>query len=161
MNYLSGITSVQSRGRKLNLRGFARPMSSISKGHSVAYAKVVSRNGKLVVYIPRSSFVNVAVPGDSSRKDLESEFHSLVTQWESETSFHSSLSEKFTHEAYQRIMAMGRDALPFIFADLQHNPRHWFYALEKILGRDVAKGTHSFASARAAWLEWGYKNNCI
>jgi hypothetical protein len=89
------------------------------------------------------------------------EFPKLVKQWEDETSFHSSLGEKFTNEAYQRIMARGDEALPFILSDLQRNRRHWFYALEKIVGRDIASGAKNYAEARAAWLEWGYKNNHI
>ncbi|HEY1662974.1 MAG TPA: hypothetical protein VGI03_11195 [Verrucomicrobiae bacterium] len=89
---------------------------------------------------------------------LEAEFHSLVEQWEDETSFHSSLGEIFTNDAYQRIMAMGRDALPFIFQDLRYNPRHWFYALEKIVGCDVAIGAKNYREARAAWLKWGFNN---
>jgi hypothetical protein len=94
---------------------------------------------------------------------LVEEFQSLAKKWKEKTSFHSSLGEMFTNEEYQRIMAMGRDALPLILSDLQKNPSHWFYALEKIAGRDVAAeaGAKSFVDARSAWLEWGYKNNYI
>jgi hypothetical protein len=97
------------------------------------------------------------VSGDS----LAIEFPKLVKQWEDETSFHSSLGEIFTNEAYQRIMAMGRDALPMILSELRKKPGHWFYALEKIVGKDVAEGAKNYAEARAMWLEWGYKNNYI
>jgi len=93
--------------------------------------------------------------------ELEKEFHKLVRQWEDETSFHSSLGEIFTNEAYQRIMAMGRDALPWIFSELQRRPRHWFYALEKIVGHDVAAGAENFGKARAVWLKWGRDKNYI
>lgn len=92
---------------------------------------------------------------------LKMEFDSLVKKWKDETFFQSSLGEIFTNEAYQRIMAMGRDALPMILSELQKKPGHWFYALEKIVGHDVASGTENFADARSAWLEWGYKNNFI
>ncbi len=92
---------------------------------------------------------------------LEKEFHSLVKQWQEETSFHSSLGEIFTNEAYQRIMAMGRDALPLIFSDLKQKPRFWFYALEKIVGSDVAAEAKNYGEARAIWLKWGYKHNYI
>src|SRR5438270_6124224 len=40
-------------------------------------------------------------------RNIESEFPALAKQWKEETGFHSSLSEKFMHPAYQRIMAMG------------------------------------------------------
>jgi hypothetical protein len=119
---------------------------------------------------PRFNFPNfdskaINVIGKQSRTTtdakLKAEFDSLVKQWQQETSFHSSLGEIFTHEAYQRIMAMGRDALPLILSELRRKPGHWFYALEKIAGDDKAVGAKNFAAARAAWLEWGYKNNYI
>lgn len=100
--------------------------------------------------------------GVKSRSEgLKQEFQRLVKEWEAETSFHSSLGEIFTNEAYQRIMAMGREALPWIFGELQRRPGHWFYALAKIVGRDVAKDATSFAEARSVWLEWGRKNHYI
>jgi hypothetical protein len=101
------------------------------------------------------------VVGKSHIVELEEEFRRLVKQWEHETSFHSSLGEVFTNEAYQRIMAMGRDALPWIFSELQRKPRHWFYALEKIVGHDVAAGAENFGKARAVWLKWAHDENYI
>jgi len=96
-----------------------------------------------------------------AENDFSKEFHLLVKQWEHETSFHSSLGEIFTNDAYQRIMARGDEALPLILTELRRKPGHWFYALEKIVGRDVAASAKNFAEARALWLEWGYNNNYI
>jgi len=93
--------------------------------------------------------------------DIESQFLALAQKWKDETGFHSSLSEKFMHPAYQRIMAMGRPALPFILRDLQQNSGHWFYALRFIVDEDIAVGTKTVPEARAAWLEWGYANGYI
>ncbi len=98
-------------------------------------------------------------PRAFASRELQAEFHALVDQWQTETSFHSSLGEIFTNQAYQRIMAMGRDALPLILAELRRKPGHWFYALEKIAGRDMAEGAKTFAEARTAWLRWGRDNN--
>jgi hypothetical protein len=96
-----------------------------------------------------------------SAPDIATEFRSLAKQWKRETGFRSSLSEKFTHPAYQRIMAMGKSALPFILRDLQHNSGHWFYALRFIAGKDIAAKTNNPSDARDAWLEWGYKNGHV
>jgi len=99
---------------------------------------------------------------EAKRKaELKKEFDRLVKQWASETSFHSSLGEVFTNDAYQRIMAMGRDALPWILAELKRKPGHWFYALEKIVGTDIPEGATTFGEARAAWLDWGRNSNYI
>lgn len=74
---------------------------------------------------------------------------------------HSSLSKKFMHPAYQTIMAMGKDALPFILALLQKAPGHWFYALRFIARKDVAESANTFAEAREMWLNWGKENRLI
>src|SRR5260370_10784754 len=42
----------------------------------------------------------------SEATDIASEFQTLAREWRKETDFHSSLSKKFTHPAYQRIMAI-------------------------------------------------------
>ena len=91
------------------------------------------------------------------------EFRSLVEQWEQETLFHSSLSLIFTHPAYQRIMAMGKPALPLILSELQKKSGQWFYALRYITGSDIAAEAEAktFSEAREAWLEWGRNNNYI
>lgn len=88
---------------------------------------------------------------------LEKEFNELAALWKRETSFLSSPGAKVTHPAYQRIMAMGEIALPWIMADLRKQPGHWFYALRFIAGKDVAAeaGAKTFSEAREAWLHWG------
>lgn len=93
--------------------------------------------------------------------ELAHEFAVLVKQWKRETGFRSSLSERFTHPAYQRVMAMGKAALPFILQDLRDTSDHWFYALRFIVGKDIGEGAASVGEARAKWLEWGYKNDYL
>jgi hypothetical protein len=91
----------------------------------------------------------------------ESEFIRLSEEWKRDTGFHSSLSKKFMHPAYQTIMAMGKEALPFILRELEKSPGHWFYALRFIVQRDVAENADSFEEARQIWLEWGRRNHLI
>jgi hypothetical protein len=124
------------------------------------YSKGILKNEKLNYPRPSDRFIFTPVDSrlnyvaneqeteSADKAEMEAEFHVLAKQWEDETSFHSSL-------------AMGRDALPWIFSELQRKPRHWFYALEKIVGYDVAADAKNFAEARAAWLEWGNNNDYI
>ena len=91
----------------------------------------------------------------------QAEFSLLVKTWLEETRFHSSLSKKFMHPAYQTIMAMGRDALPLILRELQRSPGHWFYALRFIVQKDIAEAAEGFDEARSLWLEWGKKHHFI
>jgi hypothetical protein len=91
----------------------------------------------------------------------ESEFIRLSDEWKRDTRFHSSLSKKFMHPAYQTIMAMGEQALPFILKELEKSPGHWSYALRFIVQRDVAENAQGFEDARNIWLEWGRQNHLI
>jgi hypothetical protein len=92
---------------------------------------------------------------------LGSEFEKLAQQWKKETFFHSSLSIKYTHPAYQRIIGMGRPVLPFILRDLGKSPERWFYALKFIAGEDPAGKLEGFEAAREAWLRWGREHHYI
>ncbi len=56
---------------------------------------------------------------------------------------------------------MGTAGLALVLNELQKNPDRWFYALKLMAGTDVADGMKDAEDARAAWLQWGYKNNYI
>lgn len=95
---------------------------------------------------------------------LAIEFPKLVKQWKEETFFISSSTKLFNHPAYVRIMAMGTAGIPLVLGELQKNSGRWFYALKFMAGekgKDVAAGINNYEDAKAAWLEWGYKNNYI
>ena len=97
----------------------------------------------------------------TSAKSLEIEFNELAAKWKQETMAVSSLTKIYAHPAYQRIMAMGEDGLPFVLKELQKNTDHWFYALKFMAGKNISEGITNIEDAKAAWLEWGYKNNHI
>jgi hypothetical protein len=60
--------------------------------------------------------------------------------------------------AYQQIIGMGKDALPFIFRELRRTRGHWIWALASILREDKGGAGMNFREAVDAWLNWG-KNN--
>jgi hypothetical protein len=101
---------------------------------------------------------------NTSKTELEAEFNSLVRQWREETFSYSSLTKAFSHPAYVRIMAMGKDGLEYVLRELKTSNDSWFYALKFMAGKDgegVAEGVKDSETAKSAWLEWGYKNNYI
>ena len=59
--------------------------------------------------------------------------------------------------SYQRIIAMGDEAVPLILAELDRHLDHWFWALHSITGVDpVPEDSQGNTSEMAnAWLEWG------
>jgi hypothetical protein len=87
--------------------------------------------------------------------DLEIKFNTLAEQWYNETGMISMLHKKVMHPSYQKIIGMGKDALPFIFRELKERRGHWLWALCAITGEDPAESKNKFAEAVNAWLEWG------
>lgn len=92
---------------------------------------------------------------------LEAEFRGLVSSWERETGMLSMMHRKAMHPAYQRVIGMGKDALPLILAELKKGKVGWLWALCAITGEDAATPSHNIRQAVAAWLEWGVRNGYI
>lgn len=91
----------------------------------------------------------------SETSDIENTFRDLAKQWRSDTVMLSSVTKKVMHPAYQQIIGMGREALPFILRDLEHKRGHWLWALHAITREDPAQPDDNFDAAVEAWLEWG------
>jgi hypothetical protein len=91
------------------------------------------------------------------------EFHKLVEKWRKETQYLSSVHDMVLHPAYQKIIGMGREALPFLFEELKRQSDHWFWALHAITGADPVppeeKGNLEAMTRR--WLHWGAANGLI
>jgi len=75
----------------------------------------------------------------------------------------SSLSEKYLHPSYARIIGMGRPVLPHILRSLQREPDDWFYALRAITGTNVVPMSlaGNMQEMTKCWLEWGRKRRLI
>ncbi|SRR6266404_4570335 len=91
----------------------------------------------------------------SSPTDLAAEFNKLAEKWYSDTARQSSVEEMVLHPAYQQIIGMGTDALPFVLRELKRTRAHWLWALAMIVRDDHAKPGQSFREAVDSWLEWG------
>lgn len=89
------------------------------------------------------------------------EFQALAEQWHRETLHASSITKKVLHPSYQRIMAMGKPALPWILDDLHKTRSHWLWALHFITGKDPAEPSVNFNQAVDAWLQWGLDNGLL
>lgn len=92
---------------------------------------------------------------------LEAEFNEHARKWEADTRFMSSIVAMSIHPSYQRIIGMGKPAIPFILHELQERPNHWFWALNAIAGEDPASSEKDFDTAIQAWIEWGKKRGYI
>jgi len=97
-------------------------------------------------------------------KGLEDKFQDLSQQWKFETGHMSIASQIAMHPAYQRIIAMGEQAIPLILEDLRKEPHHWFWALSALA--DCApiipeKDKGNIRAMSDAWIEWGKRKRYI
>jgi len=91
---------------------------------------------------------------------LGERFHALAARWKSERGVSSSLVQMTMHPAYQQIIGMGPRALPFIFAELEREPDHWFWALTAITGENPVPEARrgKLPQMVRAWLRWARKH---
>ena len=91
-------------------------------------------------------------------------FERLRSWWLSELSRvgYGGPREMSLLKPYQRIIGMGKAALPFIFNELRNRPDHWFWALEAITERDDVIPEESRGNLRQmteVWLRWAEEND--
>jgi hypothetical protein len=96
-------------------------------------------------------------------EDAQEKFNRLARQWREERGPSSSARRMAAHPAYREIVAMGRAAVPFLLAELQRQPDHWFIALHEITGADpvLKEGRGRPNEMVAAWVKWGKENGFL
>lgn len=96
--------------------------------------------------------------GRIRRGTLQQQFTQLVNTWKQDTAHLSNITTRAMHPAYQRIIGMGREAIPFILEEFRRGKLDdWFWALYAITGEnpiteDIAGDVERMAEA---WLQWG------
>ncbi len=98
-----------------------------------------------------------------SRQPIGQRFAELAATWREERGFTSSVNDMILSHSYQRIVALGLRALPYILLDLKSGPDHWFPALAAITGAnpvppEAAGDLHRMA---AEWLRWGDEEGLV
>lgn len=86
-------------------------------------------------------------------------FKNLKESWKQERGISSSTTQSAMCMSYQRIIAMGEKAIPFILSDLRDNPEQpdqWFWALRVITEQNPVPDAHrgNFAAMARDWLKW-------
>jgi hypothetical protein len=106
---------------------------------------------------------NIVVLRPTIQKPALSEFTKHKKKWNRDTQYTSSLSEKFLHPSYARIIGLGWPVVPMILASLKREPDDWFYALRAITGADPVRMGHAGIMPKMtdAWLNWGRRHGLI
>lgn len=98
-----------------------------------------------------------------SPEELREQFEALAADWKERSKYLSNVRQMAMLEPYQRIIGLGRPAVPLILEDLRREPNFWFWALEAITGEDpVPPDTNGVVDRMVdAWLEWGRQRRLI
>jgi hypothetical protein len=98
-----------------------------------------------------------------NESEAKQKFNQLALRWYRETGMLSFIRQKAMHPAYQKIIGMGREALPFIFREMQNRRGDWFWALEALIEEEEQPPARhdNFNAAMAAWLKWGKDNGYL
>jgi hypothetical protein len=96
-------------------------------------------------------------PSSRVEHPAEEKFIRLRDQWKAEKRHESSTIKLVMHPAYQTIIGMGQDAVPFLLRELETNLDNWFWALRAITeANPVPDEIRGDGQAMAeAWLKWG------
>lgn len=91
------------------------------------------------------------------------EFPKHERKWKRDTKYVSSLSEKYLHPSYARIIGLGWPAIPFILKSLKKETDDWFYALRAITGTNVvpSPAAGNMEKMGELWLKWGAARGLI
>ena len=94
-------------------------------------------------------------PGDDEFESIERRFNQLREKWQKETGHYPLVEPRYSHPAYQEILAMGKSVVPFILNELRTRPDRWFAALRVLTKENPGESCRSFDDLVSAWIEWG------
>ena len=87
-------------------------------------------------------------------------FRELADEWQNETVLLSSSDQVTEHPAYQKIISLGKPAVPLILERMQSQGGHWFHALHDITNADPVSPADrgNVVVMQKSWLQWGEEN---
>ncbi len=121
--------AVTARWAKVKTRAYSQPLKTVPKGPDLV---------------------------TDARTD---KFQDLVRQWRIQRGATSSITEMAMLPAYQKIIGMGKDAIPLIIKQLKSEgdePDQWFWALRAITDVNPVSPENQGNSLKMAeaWLRW-------
>lgn len=89
--------------------------------------------------------------------DSGERFEALRRCWREDVAGLSDLREIVAHPAYEAIIAMGAEVVPWLLRDVARGAGHWHVALRAITGEQPVPASEvgRLQSIRDHWLAWG------
>jgi hypothetical protein len=101
------------------------------------------------------------IQGDAPEsQSLESRFYRFANKWMHSMGGRSSTTSVLSDLNYLRIIALGKDAIPFILKELKKEPAPWFLALKVLTGEESVGNSSpgDYRKMASEWIEWGDAN---
>lgn len=104
-----------------------------------------------------------SLPSAAAKADAADRFRRLADEWKDKSKHLSNTAQMAMLRSYQRIIGMGREAVPFILTELQREPDQWFWALEAITEENPvpAEAVGKVRLMAQAWIEWGKQRGFV
>lgn len=95
--------------------------------------------------------------------DSGERFEALRRCWREDVAGLSDLREIVAHPAYEAIIAMGREVVPWVLRDVARGAGHWHVALHTITGEQPVPVDDAgrLRAIRDHWLAWGRSRNLV
>jgi hypothetical protein len=140
------------------------PQQFVGRRHIPAAAADSSATGSLDVGRDDLIALAVAKTVAAARSQREKKFKRLVSEWkEQRNKWSSDPHEWAMSPAYQKIIAMGPEAIPLVLKELMRRPDHWFWALNMLSDTNPIRPEHAgdFREMINDWLKWGRENGYL
>jgi hypothetical protein len=91
---------------------------------------------------------------------LKERFRELAENWDQETRYLSSPTQRMEHPSYQAILGLGREnkaeIVCLLISDMQQNERPWFWALSYLTGENPISRVDAGRMDKmiASWTTW-------
>ncbi len=106
--------------------------------------------------------IESASKNTAENEKSKSAFNVLVKEWKEAVAHFSSERQQVSHITFHRIVALGKEVLPFILSEFSQEPiPGWLLALEAIAGIDAASNATTYKEAIQCWINWGKENSYL
>ena len=97
---------------------------------------------------------------DASLPVNEADFQLLADQWLEKRPKGVDVHHMIRHPAYQGIIDIGWEAVPWLLQRMAQRPDHWFFALNQITNANPVQPEHrgNIKSMAEDWIAWGKQN---
>jgi hypothetical protein len=141
------------------------PLVYAAADGTTANQQIFTNKAESPVAIVRPAQAEMEILLDAKTKNWI-KFQGLAKQWKAERGAIPSVAAMVSLQSYQRIVGMGRDALPYILGQLRSEgdePDHWFPALSAIAAESPVpvESRGKLKEMAKAWLKWGQEQGYV